>query len=212
MLFGLSYWQLQRGLEKQHIKELRADSADVLIDAAPVNWQAYHFRDVTLEGEWSGQNAFLLENRVKEGQVGFEVLTPFRLAKDQTMLLVNRGWVSDTEKANDKPAIGHARIRGVIYQPEKGVTLGNAILPDQLSSAIFPKRSVYIDMELFADVLDYPLESTMLVLDDADPVAYPRLWKAAAMPAEKHFGYAIQWLGLGVTLLVYGVIWFRRQA
>jgi len=212
LLFGLSYWQLQRGLEKQRIAGFRANITDVLIDAAPKSWQPYHFRDITLEGQWSDNNAFLLENRVKDGQVGFEVLTPFALLKDQTMLLVNRGWVSDAGKANEKSTYGTVRIKGVIYQPEKGVTLGNAILQDELSKSTLPKRSVYVDMDLFADVLNYDLESTLLVLDEADPAAYPRLWKASAMPAEKHFGYAIQWLGLACTLLVYGVIWFRRRA
>ena len=211
MLLGLSYWQLQRGFEKQHIANLRTTKSDVVISSAPSNWAEYNFQDATLYGEWSPENAFLLENRVNKGQVGLEVLAPFKLADDQSTVLINRGWVANADEANEHLTGGRVKIRGVIYQPKKGLTLGDAILPEQLATSQLPKHSVFIDMNTFSQVLQQRLEDVIFVLDETNPLAYLRIWTATAMPAERHYGYAIQWLGLAITFLIYGVIWFRRN-
>lgn len=212
LLFSLSYWQYSRGIEKQKISELRSQIKDKVLMAAPSSWNDYFYKDVSIQGQWLHENAFLLENRIKEGQVGFEVLTPFRLKDDQTIILINRGWVANTEDADQKPTSGAAVLQGTIYQPEKGVVLGDAILPEELASKKFPKRSLYIDLPVFSNSLKIPIQPVLFVLDESNKASYPRIWKAVVMTAHKHFGYAIQWLGLALTFMVYGFIWFRRRS
>lgn len=211
LLSGLSFWQYQRGLEKQEVAARTELAGEILVSKAPQDWNEYAYRDNKFEGQWADSRSFILENRIFKQQVGFEVLTPFRLSVDDKWILVNRGWVANAEAAVVSTETGPLSLRGVVYLPEKGVVLGDAILPGAMASDQWPKKSLYIDIQAFSRALSVGLEPAVLVLDQRDPSAFVRIWKAAVMPAAKHFGYAVQWLGLAITFLIYGVIWFRRR-
>lgn len=211
LLSGLSLWQYQRGLGKQQIEAITKQASETVVNAAPVDWNEYVYRESVLEGQWYDSRSLILENKIYKQRVGFEVLTPFRLSADGTWMLVNRGWVGTAEEAIKRTVSGPVRLRGVLYLPEKGVALGDAILPDVFSSEQWPKKSLYIDLPVFTEVLGLDIAPAMLVLDENDPSAFVRIWKATVMSAAKHFGYAVQWLGLAITFLIYGVIWFRRR-
>lgn len=211
LLFGLSIWQYQRGVEKQRVAAKRLESSPEVLSAVPDNLNDFVYRNSNLSGRWLDERSFMMENRIYQGRVGYEVLTPFRLAADEKILLVNRGWVSTPESAEVKTAAELTTINGVLYIPEKGVVLGDAILPEAMSSSAWPKKALYIDLPVFSRALSTDIENTVFVLDEKDSAAYKRIWKAAVMPAAKHFGYAVQWLGLALTLLIYGVIWIRRR-
>lgn len=212
LLSGLSLWQYKRGLEKQEIALLTAQAGEVQLSKAPLDWNEYVYRQSILEGQWLDPRSFILENRVYKQRVGFEVLTPFKLSGDGSWALVNRGWVATAEEAASQLESGPVRLQGVLYLPEKGVVLGETILPDVMNSELWPKKALYIDLQVFSEALGEELAPAMLVLDQNNSSAFVRIWKAAVMPAAKHFGYAVQWLGLAITFLIYGVIWFRRRA
>ena len=212
LLSGLSVWQYKRGLEKQEIALLIAETGQVQLSEVPLDWTGYVYRQNILEGRWLDSRSIILENRVYKQRVGFEVLTPFQLSGDGSWMLVNRGWVATTGEAAIQAESGLVRLEGTLYLPEKGVALGETILPEVINSEQWPKKGLYIDLKVFSEVLGEDLAPAMLVLNQDDPSAFVRIWKAAVMPAAKHFGYAIQWLGLAITFLIYGVIWFRRRA
>lgn len=212
LLLGLSIWQYVRGVEKQEIAVIQAQSKTVAVSEVPGDWNDYIYRHSILEGRWLDFRSFVLENRIFKQRVGFEVITPFVLRNDDRVVLVNRGWVATPEEVLSPPISGPTTLRGVLYLPQKGVILGDAVLPGAMGSNSWPKKSLYIDLQVFSELLDTKIEPAMLVLDDNDPSAFIRIWKAAVMPASRHFGYAVQWLGLAITFLVYGVIWFRRRA
>ena len=211
LLFGLSIWQYKRGLAKQTIEAIRQNSSSAGITSAGGNWDGLLYRDSTLRGRWLVGRSFLLENRIFQGRVGFEVLTPYQLQDDNKVLLVNRGLVETSGGLTSPEVAQDTIIQGVPYIPEKGLELGEAILPESASSKRWPKKSLYIDLSVFARVLGTDLEPVVFVLNGSDPSAYERIWKASVMSSSKHFGYAVQWLGLALTFLVYGVIWFKRR-
>jgi surfeit locus 1 family protein len=212
LLLGLSLWQYKRGVEKQEIAKLSEQTRAEIFSSAPGDWNEYVYRENLLAGQWADPRTFVLENRIYRQRVGFEVLTPFKLSGDNTWVLVNRGWVATVEEASSPVISGPTRLAGVLYQPEKGVVLGDSILPEALKSDHWPKKSLYIDLPVFANVLGAELAPVMLVLNEDNPSSFVRTWKAAVLPAAKHFGYAVQWLGLAITFLIYGVIWYRRRA
>ncbi|MEE9446766.1 MAG: SURF1 family protein [Arenicellales bacterium] len=212
LLLGLSYWQYQRGIDKQVLNEKRAQHSMGNLLEAPVNWADFHYRDVRLQGFWRPSNTILLENKIYQGRVGLEVLMPFELLNDQSLLMINRGWVAKVDDGLLARAAEESTLTGVIYQPEKGVELGDAMLAEVVQSKTWPKKSLYLDLALFEQVMQRPLQNVVLVLDENDPASFKRLWKASVMSAEKHFGYAVQWLGLALVFMIYGVIWFRRGA
>lgn len=209
LLFGLSIWQYQRGLAKQTVEAIRQKPSAAGIIAVGGNWDELLYRDSTLRGQWLEERSFLLENRIFQGRMGFEVLTPYQLQSDSKVLLVNRGWVAASDVVATPAA--DTIIQGVPYIPGKGLELGEAILPESAISDRWPKKSLYIDLPLFASILETELEPVVFVLNESDPSSFKRIWKASVMSSSKHFGYAVQWMGLALTFLVYGVIWFKRR-
>lgn len=207
LLITLCVWQVQRGLAKLKVEKLRENVGVHEIDKTPKQWAGLFYKNVQLTGNWLSTGSFLLENRVYQGRVGFEVLTPFELM-DNTVLMINRGWVAD-DSSVELPTT--TKILGVLYQPEKGVQIGKALLDEVKQNNQWPKRSLYIDLNAFAQVLKISVQPVMLVLDHKEPASFTRIWKASVIRSNKHFGYAVQWGGLALTFLIYGGIWFRRR-
>src|SRR5688572_25786905 len=91
----LGNWQLDRAAYKQGL-QARADLAErqppAQVPAQPVPADTLAFRRIEAEGEFRPELTILLDNRVHQGMVGYEVLTPLRIAP-QMHVLVNRGWI-----------------------------------------------------------------------------------------------------------------------
>ncbi|MGB1540029.1 MAG: SURF1 family protein, partial [Rickettsiales bacterium] len=137
MCLCLGIWQLQRlhwkeGLVAQleensaaqpMIKAHLPDNLDDLVNEP--------FRFISLPGEFKHEHEFHIAGRYRNGQVGYNIITPFEVADDGRQLLVNRGWVPLDKKApedrkEDPRFDGLVFMSGVIYVPE-----GNGrFLPD----------------------------------------------------------------------------------
>ncbi|MDD9823116.1 MAG: SURF1 family protein [Gammaproteobacteria bacterium] len=129
--------------------------------------------------------------------------------------LHDAGDAGDAGDVGDAPANAGAAvdaapaIRGRLYLPQKGFTLGPAHDP----AAARPgglEVFQYFDADAMSAVFGGELQPAVVALDAAHPAAFRRIWRAAATPAARHVGYAVQWWGLAVTLLVFGVVWRRR--
>lgn len=207
MLATLGAWQLQRGLQKAEIERVRAEPHHSTLARAPQNWRDLAYRRVTLHGEWRAQ-IFLRDNRVHNRRRGYEVLHAFRLSGGG-VVLVNRGWV---ESAPSPPALQNvsaAEVRGEITLPEKGFTLGESYR----AQTGWPKVIQYFDIDALQKLMpsEQTLQPAVLLLDAAHPSAFTQLPRAAAFRPARHYGYAAQWWGLAVTLLVFGAIWRRMR-
>ena len=206
LLLSLGFWQVDRAQQKATLLTLAAgkDKEPRLVRQAPADWVALNYQPVRLQGQWLPAQSFLLDNRVYQRQVGYELLTPFRLA-DGSLLMVNRGWQAkasvSTELTEDNDSVS-----GVIYAPTLGYVIGEAITAD----SNWPMVSLYLDLEAFAAQLGQPLQPVVLVADKADGNALVRIWKPVVSGPERHWGYALQWFGLALVLMIFGVIWARK--
>lgn len=221
LLLSLGGWQWRRGLEKAAIEKLLEDSDNeygrqyITLDRAPPNWSELAYRQVRLEGGWRAGRGFLLANRIHRGRPGYEVFSPFRLAGDGATLLVNRGWIdragasATNTLTTDLP--DHAGIKGQLYLPKKGFTLGPAYNEQPDDPPAWPKVIQYFDGAALSAALGTALQPAALALDADHPGAFARIWQAYTMTATRHYAYAAQWWGLAVTLVVFGMIW-RRQS
>jgi cytochrome oxidase assembly protein ShyY1 len=55
------------------------------------------------------------------------------------------------------------------------------------------------------------LRNYQLLLDPQDPDGYARDWRPGGMTPERHFGYAVQWFGLALTVIVVYVVLLVRN-
>ena len=204
ILLLLGAWQLLRGQEKAQIESRLADDGGPQeISARPQDWADLDYRRANLSGNWLPDREFLLENRIRQGVPGFEVLTPFELAGDRAVLLVNRGWIGiGADTGGVAPGDGPG---GVLYRPEPGFTLGSTLSGEPR----WPQTVLYLDIAALSERLGRRLEPAVLVLDPSHPAAHPRLWQPTTLSADRHYGYALQWWGLALALLILGLIWYR---
>jgi len=157
---------------------------------------------VQVDGSYDGTRQLLLEDMTHEGEVGFEVLTPFEV-KD-VILLVDRGWVRATQAgaAPDVAVPGGARsIRGVLGTlPAPGLRLGKPSPPAEG----WPKLLFYPQSHDLEQLYGEKLMVPILRLDAAEPDGYVREYSLdVGLPPERHLGYAFQWVAL--ALAVFGV-------
>lgn len=105
----LASWQLDRSKEAAAVNAVIARNFDATpvplarLAASPGEYRASdQWRQVSLTGEYLGDEQFLVRNRPLNGSPGFEVLVPLRQA-DGTIFIVDRGWVGVGQKGGVAP-------------------------------------------------------------------------------------------------------------
>lgn len=207
LLLSLGFWQLDRAAQKRALLEAYADRpADAPLQITPgfVPDADWRYRRAEVVGEYVAERQFLLDNRVYRGRVGYQVLTPVRLARSEYAILVNRGWVPQGATRADLPAVpvpsGEGlRIEGLIDIPsDKVFVLGEGEDRDPG----WPKVLQQIRFELHAEQLGVRLLPVILLLAEDQPGGFVRDWNPIVIGPEKHVGYAVQWFALAAVLSI----------
>ena len=209
LLIGLGLWQLDRAEQKRALLEdyeNRPQQAAVRLDAATPADPEWRYRQAWARGRYDPGRQYLLDNRVHQGRVGYQVLTPLRLAHSDAVVLVNRGWVPQGRTREDLPPLpvasqGVVTVAGMIdYPPADPFTLGEGEARDPG----WPKVLQQIDFELLSQQLDARLLPLVLLLGPDQPDGFVRNW--APIPEEfgpaRHVGYAVQWFALALALVI----------
>lgn len=205
ILLSLGFWQLDRaGQKRALLAEYRAgeSTAQVKIDASLNDISGLQYQPAMADGRYDQAHQFLLDNRIHNGMVGYDVLTPLKLDKD-VGVLVNRGWVplgSSRERLPPVEVDGRRRtVTGRIRDvAQKGFSLG----VEQPRSG-WPYRILQVDVPRLAKELGYRLLPLELLLDPSQPDGYVREWHpVTTFGPERNVGYAVQWFALAATLMV----------
>lgn len=201
----LAFWQLDRAAEKTALLERVSAAKELPLavwDGMPDDGSSFLARPYELSGYYQDKH-FLLDNKVRHGRAGYEVLSSF-LSLSGEVVLVNRGWLPAERYRSELPSIvtpsGLVRILGEFYQ---SAGQGMMLQPQQISG-IWPLRIQQIDWPLIETALgrQVEIEHTLRLLDDAQPGAYQTGWPLTSILPEKHMGYAYQWFALSVTLVL----------
>ncbi len=210
----LSRWQWARLDEAKAANALVADNwdrepvplTDVLTERD--QWRRLDtWTPVVLEGEYLEREQLLVRNRPLNGQPGFEVLTPLRLA-DGSVFVVDRGWVP-TGEAQDAPDAVPAPPSGPVTVVAR-LKAGEPTLPGRSA----PEGQVAtVHLPTVADRIGAPtwvnaygiLESEQPAPPEDRPIAMQR------PPADEgpHLSYALQWIAFGVMAFI-GLGWAVR--
>ncbi len=219
LLLGLGIWQLGRAEEKRAIAavwEERQSQAPAALPASSLPGAEQVYRRVALRGEYLPGRTVLLDNRMREGRYGLEVLVPFRLL-DGRLVLVNRGWVEGDRARRTLPEVatpgGEHELLGSIYvSPGAPFTLGEAAQDEQ-----WPQLVLALDVATIEGLLGETLHPFSVRLDADSETALLARWPLLNSTPEKHLGYAIQWFSMAAALLLLYLFrssnlwaWLRR--
>jgi surfeit locus 1 family protein len=207
---ALGSWQLRRAGESRSLAARFAAAADEsALEEAPAEWSDdVRFRRLGVRGNYDGERQFLLDNRIRDGVAGYEVLTPLKLVDAERWLLVNRGWVpADPDRSvlpevdvDAAPRVLHGRIERL---PRPGLRLGGASEPAQAQRSLVVV--LYPTAAELGERLGAPLPDYEVLLDEREPDGFVREWRAPGLDPQRHLAYAGQWLVLALGALGAGV-------
>ena len=188
------HWQYQRMHEKEALRaqfQSAAAAAPVALPHDVDDWHRWRFRAVRLDGEFDARHQILVDNKVHDGRVGFEVIAPLRLADGRTVL-VDRGWVkagpSRTLLPQPPLPSGTVSLRGRIdvpspaYWRSSNETVPAGPLWQHVEPSSFTRATGIAVLPVIVRALETPHGSDLFV-DDTLPDT----------GTAKHLSYMVQW-------------------
>ena len=205
---ALGHWQAGRADEKRALGarlEQALRSPPVELGSAPVVADALVWKRVAASGIWDQKNTVYLDNKLRRGRPGFEVVTPLRL--DGLHVLVNRGWVAAGRSRELLPPVatpgGEVRVDGLAL-PRFAQVLA-------AGGGAGGKVRQNIELEAFERETGLKLQPIVIEQHSWSPDGLLREWPRPDTGIEKHQSYALQWYSLAVLAVVmFFVLSFRR--
>ena len=186
---------------------VRAQMPAVELDAVSVVTDELRFRTATARGRYIPEYQIFLDNKVHQGQAGYQVLTPLRIRGADTLLLVNRGWapwgVNRQRIPKADPPAGDVAVEGRLSRPVRSPI---SFEGDQEQDE-FSKVWQNFDKDRYQHLVNAPVLGLVMELESgADPLLvrewpiYEDKW------IQRHRFYAIQWFAVAIALVVIFVV------
>lgn len=216
-LMRLGFWQLERA----DLKQTRFDTYLAARAAPPVDFSELYadappgdhvWRSTKVHGHYLDFDV-LLDNRVLNGQTGYEVLSPLAL-EDGRHVLVNRGWVALPGSRDTLPPLrrvaGKVTLQGRLGDvPVVGVRLNAAAgAAERLATGVV--RVQRVDLARVGELVQRDLWPGVIYLDADQPGALTVAWPDPGSGAERHRAYALQWFLMAAVLAAIGLWQWRR--
>lgn len=200
VLISLGFWQIHRGSEKNQIQQLfNLRSRSIAIDLNHTHAIDYtkNYASAQMQGHFDNQRIYLLDNRIYQHKIGYEVLSPFRLKNSRKAILVNRGWIPQGLNRKEIPPIpaikGEISIHGLIVFPAKNFSF------KQAAEKNWPQRIQVVNPHFLHQ---HHFRPFLFVINTQQSYSFTPLWKPVSCLASRHYGYAFQWFGLSLTLFI----------
>lgn len=205
---ALGNWQAGRAEEKRALgerfeKEMRA--APIELPSHVIDARQFVRKHVAASGRFVPEHTVYLDNKLRRGRPGYEVVTPLRL--NGVHVLVNRGWVPAGRTREALPPVptppGPVRIAGVALER----------LPQALEAASAAGAKVRQNLDTLQFARETGLQLQPVVIEQHSPAAdgLERDWPRPDAGVEKHAVYSLQWYSLAaLALVLFLVLSFRR--
>ena len=210
-------WQLDRAEQKQ---AMLAQSEKALVERKPLPLSAADdparksaYDWAAGEGRFASVPAVLLDNQSRADRAGIRVYRVFLPASAAPPLLVELGWLplpgDRTLPVIENPA-GPMRVAGLLAPPPSPGIAGALATPQADGNLL----AIGLDSDALAGTLKMPaLAPRVLKLDPALKLGYIRDLDILpnTLSPERHLGYAVQWFGLALAVLVTALVLTLRK-
>lgn len=204
LLARLGVWQLDR-LEQRRASNAALQTA---LDAPPISLNRADLpadvsdlkdRFVTVSGAYDPANQVVVKLQNFRGRPGLNLLTPLMLAGEGTAVLVNRGWIPESEKENLSQFDVTVPVTVAGY-----IGLTQTLARSAAQTAAQPTTEWYrVDIEAIQAQLPYPLLPIYVIESppEAGVLDLPfQLERNVELSEGSHLGYAIQWFAFSLML------------
>lgn len=212
LMVNLALWQLRRlherrAMNAEIVAAMHEDPADATAPGPIRQW-----RTLTATGSYDESEQVLIRNRSYQGQPGFHVVTPLKLA-DGRALLVNRGWIPLAEDGSTPtppaPPSGEVVVTGRARESQRrGAFFSPRDPPDGTLRQLYR-----VDVSRIAQQTPYPVISDYVELLTTNPAAtsrQPVLIPAPELDEGPHLSYAFQWVFFSGCAVAGWILVVRR--
>ncbi|MCG7530625.1 SURF1 family protein [Psychrobium sp. MM17-31] len=233
VLMRLGFWQLNKAEFKEYSMTLRQTAMAKPIYALPQAFDSelQQSQKVVIQGRLDFDKTLLLDNKIVDGKVGYEVLVPLiinelvtpQIAQVEQIerikssdvkqwVMVNLGWVAAGSSRQQLPQLtrwpNQKQIVGYLYVPQLNPFIANS----EYEQTNFPLVVAQFDRKTIEHIYGRTIYPSMIRLSKDSNFGYHKNWQwVNRMTPEKHRGYAFQWFALAFTLLVLSGVFIWRQ-
>ena len=217
-LIALGFWQLDRADEKRALAErhlqregmVALEAAELFQAAAtgrsPENLADLADRRVAIAGQMNPSDYVLLDNRLRNGRFGYEVVA--LLGTPQGRIPVNLGWLAGDPARRSLPDVilpaGPQRVSGRVYVPNKAAYTLAAQTAIEVLPALVQSYEAEKMASLLPGALEQPVLPVLIRIAPGDALAFEADWVVINQSPQKHTGYAVQWFTMaGVLMLAF---------
>jgi surfeit locus 1 family protein len=210
---GLGHWQVGRAHEKAALmsaREAALKQPPIHLGEDPVEAASIEEHRVEARGRFDTRGMVLLDNRVRSGLAGYEVIMPLKLEGGQMHVLVDRGWIQGTGDRARLPEVrtpaGEVRVEGLAVVPGRRFY---ELSPDEIEGPVWQNLS----LERYRAHMGYVVQPIMIQQSNDTGDGLVREWPSPTRSINVHRSYALQWFALAV-LIAFIYVWFglRRDA
>ena len=209
LVLSLGVWQIDRGYNKKELENTFLERQSQPVKEIKYNefLESDLYRNVVLEGKYL-EKIFFLDNRIHNGKPGLKVFSPFETTNNN-LVLVSRGWI-ELEDRSKLPTINTTKnvlkVQGVLRPESQDFVLEN----EEMNNKNNPILLQTVNLSELSNFLGKPLSPYILELSELSESAFVKTWQPINLSSFRHFGYAVQWFGLAVVLIV-GFVFFLRK-
>lgn len=209
LVLSLGVWQIDRGYNKKELENTFLERQSQPVKEIKYNefLESDLYRNVVLEGKYL-EKIFFLDNRIHNGKPGLKVFSPFETTNNN-LVLVSRGWI-ELEDRSKLPTINTTKnvlkVQGVLRPESQDFVLEN----EEMNNKNNPILLQTVNLSELSNFLGKPLSPYILELSELSESAFVKTWQPINLSSFRHFGYAVQWFGLAVVLIV-GYVFFLRK-
>ena len=203
-------WQARRADEKRALGEafdqaLRSPPIMLTADAGVASLLHKH---VAARGRFVGGHTVFLDNKLRGGRPGYEVVTPLHLAGSDLHVLVDRGWIAAPASRATLPDVrtpaGELEVGGIALDR----------LPHALEAGAASPGSVRQNLDIAAFAAETKLRLAPLVIEQHSetPDGLSRDWPRPDFGIEKHESYSLQWYSFAALAIILLIVLSLRRA
>lgn len=205
IFLSAAHWQNGRARYKDQLSREFAQALAVKdapdLEQALANPLPGAYQTVHLRGRLDTAHLLLLDNQVKDGRVGVQVFSPLRTDAGR-QLLVQLGWVPwpNRQQAPALPPIADTFDSVGLLAPPPAP----GVIADSIGQGPYPRVLMSIEPAKVAEALGQGPMLGQVFWPQADPNSgFVRAWHPPGIGAERHRGYALQWLSFAIAAVVF---------
>ncbi len=218
LLARLGFWQLERLEERRAanvelIAALESDPLDLNSEVLGADLSALENQEIVATGVYDLDEQIILKVQNWQGRAGVHLITPLLLAGSDTAVLVDRGWIPQSDVDDGLVAT---------YDVTEQVALAGYIALSQIISRNQGKTNVTapqseryrVDIEAIQPQLEYDIVPVYVIesppADPVDELPFNAV-RDVEVTEGSHLGYALQWFSFTIMLAVIYLVYVHRS-